>query len=287
MSGAWVALQVFSSAEMFPFLLSKYFHSHNEKVKLFRISQSFMPIKAAIKLLPGYTLIVGGCTYFIPLSIVSICIHSNCCSIQLSWEFEPQKSRGIHKKRNTKNTRNRNENKSIDSARWKFSTVGFRFVLFCCRIKKSPKLLLRGATPSDVSMLTPSLLDAHSTTQTAQSQTKPPTPRQPPTKRGSNPVLASLPTLQLHPPLPTLPHSHFKLELCVVNILRLQHQTLQITHAWQRGKWLRGRRGMVYRKRKWTLTSAGCRHEIDKWAAASCHAPRHSDDRGPTAKVCE
>lgn len=153
MSGAWVALQVFSSAEMFPFLLSKYFHSHNEKVKLFQISQSFMPIKAAIKLLPGYT-----------LTIVSICIHSNCCSIQLSREFEPQKSRGIHKKRNTKNTRNRNENKSIDSARWKFSTVGLRFVLLCCRIKKSPKLLLRGATPSDVSMLTPSLLDAHSTT---------------------------------------------------------------------------------------------------------------------------
>lgn len=187
MSGAWVALQVFSSAEMFPFLLSKYFHSHNEKVKLFQISQSFMPIKTAIKLLPGYT-----------LTIVSICIHSNCCSIQLSREFEPQKSRGIYKKRNTKNTRNRNENKSIDSARWKFSTVGLRFVLLCCRIKKSPKLLLRGATPSDVSMLTPSLLDAHSTTQTAQSQTKPPTPRQPPTKRASNPVLSSLPTL--HPP---------------------------------------------------------------------------------------
>ncbi|KAI8036251.1 hypothetical protein M5D96_010844, partial [Drosophila gunungcola] len=34
------------------------------------------------------------------------------------------------------------------------------------------------------------------------------------------------------------------------------------------------------------LTSAGCPHEIDKWAAANFHAPRHSGDRGPTAKVC-
>lgn len=34
------------------------------------------------------------------------------------------------------------------------------------------------------------------------------------------------------------------------------------------------------------LTSAGCPHEIDKWAAANFHAPRHSGDRGPIAKVC-
>jgi len=34
------------------------------------------------------------------------------------------------------------------------------------------------------------------------------------------------------------------------------------------------------------LTSAGCPHEIDKWAAANFHAPRRSGDRGPTAKVC-
>lgn len=275
MSGAWVALQVFSSAEIFPFLFSKYFHSHNEKVKLFQISQSLMSIKAAIKLLPGYT-----------LTIVSICIHSNCCSIQLSREFEPQKSRAGYTRKEIPKIHETVTKIKVSTVRVKSFRLSV-FGLFCCvaALKNRQNFCCVGQPQAMCQCW-----HLPCSTRTAQHK---PHKAKPNRRRQGNPpqrepATLSYPLYQLSiPPLPTLPHSHFKLELCVVNILRLQHQTLQITHAWQRGKWLRGRRGMVYRKRKWTLTSAGCRHEIDKWAAASCHAPRHSDDRGPTAKVCE
>lgn len=166
-------------------------------------------------------------TLILPLSLslsqlFRFCCHSN--SFQLSCKFD------------TEITQDTRESET------KASTVrveSFRFSVFVFVFLKNPKNFAAawGNPKRCVNV------DTSSTSSSFPASLTKPNRRRQGNPQMRHPLLST--------PLPTLPpclpaHTHFKLELCVVNILRLQHQTLQITHGKESG--CRG--GGGYRKRK-------------------------------------